>query len=273
MSIDFNAPKDKRALGAVLSVPNLLLTTLAVVVPVLLPRGAARATDSAPSIKAQVFNLATARPLTLGIPGPANTIPLPLGLPLQLISAPQLKLEISGYMGGSVLGPPPSVPVQSIDTSRLQPKYQINVEQPPRPLTLGSVAPPLPSIATVRWDWSAPYPKYQVQVDAYPNALASIPPAPPNPVTVSSSAPITKHQVIAENRGSQLTSGYPPPPVAIPLPLGYPVDQFQYQAKYSVTFTPNPNLLVLGYPVPVVVTGLPHDVGFLVNIGFLGLRR
>lgn len=289
MSIDFNGPKDKRQLGAVLAVPNLLLTTLAIVAPSLLPLQAGRISDSAPQSRSDQF----------------------------------------GYAQVAVIGTGATPAIAQQSTSAPILKYQVIAEQPPRPLTLGFAAPAVPSLTTVRWDWSAPPPKaavysdpvvthpltlgiapppkigqwsdsapvtkfavvaenkssqltlgiassppnilqqydsapaikYQVQVDAYQNVLVQGIKNPPSPRQLSDSAPITKYQVVAQNQGSQLTIGYvlPAPPVA--LPLGLPVDQFQYQGKFATQVDAYPNVLVLGYPVPppVIVTTDTHD--------------
>jgi hypothetical protein len=160
--------------------PNLLVTTLAVVA-LGLPLSAGRADASAPAVKAPVQVDYLFRPLTLGINPNAAIQRLGESAPITKYA---VQVDVYPNLQDTTLKPtPPSIPPGvPLDTSQLQLKYQVQLDQPMgSPLTLGIATLPIPLPLGLPVDVSQFMGKFEVtDSGTYTNILIlGIPPAPP----------------------------------------------------------------------------------------------
>lgn len=134
-----------------------------------LPLSSATWDASAPVVKYQPQVDVYQRPITLGIPTPPAL--LPLGAQTVDASAPIAKWAVQADFYANRLpllsGVMPFIP---LDTSQLQIKYAVQVDQPRRPLTLGIVPPP-PGPRPLQLSDSAPAIKMQVFAELFPTTL------------------------------------------------------------------------------------------------------
>ena len=259
----------RRGLGAVDFIPNLLVTTLAVIT--LLPARAGRATESAPAIRCAVQNELLSRPLTLGL----NPQPQIQGW---TDSAPPRKssVQVDQIRAPLTLGAVQS-PLKTLDTSPLQAKYQVFADTLPYPLTLGINPQPAPQ----RADQSAPANRAVVGIDIPANLLTLLSGVPFKPLdtgcfqgkyTVQADVPVRPLTLgVNPQPGVQrLDQAAPQPkyavqvdePVQHPLTLGFnpqPViqrlDTSAPYPKYQIQCDLYPNTLVLGIQSPPQVRG------------------
>jgi hypothetical protein len=152
-----------------------------------------------------------------------NRLPL-LGAPpapsvttLQLtVSAPAIKWQanVDQPVRPITLGIQPNPAVVQLSASAPQVAFQNQTEPPPRPITLGIQVNPAP----VQISASAPYPPYQVQNDYFQNLsntlqFVAFPPPPQTVLTITQSAPITKYQTQVDYFQNVTVLGIPTPPV------------------------------------------------------------
>lgn len=203
-SIDASAPQRRSDIQV-----DVYPYPLTLVVAPLLPLGAQTVDASAPAVKYQPQVDVYSYPITLGIPAPNAGPPLPLSSATWDASAPAVKyqLQVDVYQRPITLGipiPPALLPLGAqtvdasapivkwavqvdfyanrlpllsgvmpfipLDTSQLQIKYAVQVDQPRRPLTLGIVPPP-PGPRPLQLSDSAPAIKMQVFAELFPTTL------------------------------------------------------------------------------------------------------
>lgn len=160
-------------------------------------------------------------------------------------NGPKPKRDVLGYINLSIPGPAPAAAAPYTSNMRFFPQKKRAIEPDPvlQPLTL--------KVAN------------QPQIPPGLSLLTSFTPR-VRPTLANFVAPNTLAATLAPN--------------LIPLPLAYQ-SQYASAPKRGAKALPGlfmaPNVLVNGYPAPPGPgTGtIPHDVGFLVNVGFLMLRR
>lgn len=270
------APRS-RQIGAVDCVPNLLVTTLAVVAATL-PVGK-QLFDSAPRAKPAVYAQQQYNTVALGITAP----PSPKALQ-HSVSAPQatrrigldatpnllattladtalnpsVTIDLGGYQPKAwigfdaypnllqtTLGTVPVQPVgKQLSTSAPYPKAQVRVDTTPNMLALG--INPNPRITQL--DTSAPWVKYQPKVDAYPNlSLTTLAPIVfPAGAQLSTSAPFPKYAIKVDAYPNTLALGINPQPKVMQWSVSAP------PPKYAVQVDRYPNLATSTLYVPPV---------------------
>ena len=226
----FNAPP-KAQIGSVDFIPNLLMTTLAIVA-VSLPPGK-QLSGSAPQRKAQVQCEVYRTPLTLGInPNPA--------VRQQFDSAPPPKGAVYAEQQQNTLarGINPNPAIRQQFDSAPPPKAAVYAVQQHNILAQGIN----PNPAVRQLDGSAPQAKYRPQVDGTPNLLATtLAPASaafPAGEQLSDSAPPLKSPVVALQQHNTLVLGINPNPAV------RQTDGSAPSLKYLPQADTYPNLLV-----------------------------
>lgn len=155
-----------RQIGDIDPLPTLLTTTLAPTPATLaLPLNAERWDDSAPPPKTPVYAVQQHNLLILGINPNAQVAQLDDSAP-RIRQTVQVDIYPNLLVTNLVAAPVPFLPV---DTSQLQPKYQLGQDPGYRPLTLGIN----PNAKPLGLTDSAPPPKRPVTVDVYPNLLVT----------------------------------------------------------------------------------------------------
>ena len=213
------------------------------------PSGAAIDTSQL-QLKYAVYdtNAFTQRPFALGINPKAFVQSASAGAPF-----PKYQIQLDTYpnLHTSTLGPTVfAEPVgRPVDTSQLQIKYAVEVDQAPYSLALGINPRPGAVVVTS----SAPRARYDVQVDVYPRLLAYLPgPLSPIGKHIETTLFQGKYAIQADKFPNLLENTLRPHELPIPLPLGLLHDFQLPQLHYSITFDTYPNLLPLG--ITVVLT-------------------
>lgn len=264
-----NTPRAAQ-LGCVEILPNLLMTTLAVVASNLL-NPAKPIGESAPQAKYQVqaveqqqnrlvlgYNpqpqirpIGDSAPITKFqvLADQAYTRPLTLGInPQPQVrqigdSAPVTKYQVladQSYTEPLTLGINPQPQVRSIGESAPAMKSAVQVDGLPN--LLGTTLQPVSIAPFVPLDTSQFQPKYQVASDVYPNVLVRGLNPQPGISQSSASAPATKAAVEIDVYPNLLQTTLAPV-VAVPFAA---VDTSQLQTKYQIQLDSYPNTLVLG---------------------------
>lgn len=228
-----------KSIGAVDLIPNLLMTTLAVVA-IALPPGK-QAFASAPAAIPRVECQQHQRPLTLGIPAPPAT---PKAMQL-FDSAPAIKFSVTidPALRSLALGINPNPQIKRADQSSPEIKSAVQVDRYPNlsTTTLSASLPPLAlPLLAARYDWPATPQKIAVQVDSYPNTLVLGYPT-LFPAWNDFEPVPAKAQVFAEQQVNRL----PLDAVVVSAPFKA-LDTSQLQVKYQVQADPPQRPLTLG---------------------------
>jgi hypothetical protein len=187
-----------------------------------------------------------------------NTLVLgyPLLMPgwIDFEQVPQAKYQPSAEQQVNRLplqGAPPAPPVTTLQLTASAPavKWQANVDQPVRPITLGIQ----PAPAAVQISASAPQVAFQNQTELPPRPLTLGIQGNPNPVQISASAPYPPYQVQNDyfqnlSNTLQFVAFPPPPQTVLTITQSAPITKYQTQVDYFQ------NVTVLGIPTPPAIS-------------------
>lgn len=218
----------RRQIGAIDFIPNLLITTLAVVATTL-PVGK-QLFDSAPRAKPAVYAQQQHNTLALGINPQPKTQQLSDSAPsTRRIGFDAYPNLLTTTLGTAMV----DLPSVTIDLGGIQGKYQLGSDVYPNLLQTTLGTPPVQPQGK-QLSASAPYPKFEVRSDVYPNTvLRGIPSPSAVPfIPYDTSREQRKLQVQADAYSNILILGINPQPVVLQLDRSAPWIKYQPKVDY-----------------------------------------